>query len=85
MLDWFVMCRASSVGVAVYFSISGTEHNRKLKFSRQTYLTHINTIFEYCHASVILGNVDVLYSDLLQEKRINTLCVKSLTLTGTKV
>ena len=43
--------------------ISDTEHrpSRKLKFSMQTYLTHINIIFEYCHASVILDNVDVLY------------------------
>ena len=44
--------------------ISGTKHNRKLKwkFSMQTHLTHINTIFEYCHASVIIDNVlDVVY------------------------
>ena len=34
--------------------ISGTEHSRRLKFSIQTYLTHINIIFEYCHGSVIL-------------------------------
>ena len=27
----------------------------------QTYFTHINIIFEYCLASVILENVDVLY------------------------
>ena len=42
-------------------SISGTEHNWKLKFSMQTNLTHINTIFKYCHSSVNLDNVDVLY------------------------
>ena len=41
--------------------ISGTEHKRTLKFSRQTHLTHANTIFEYCHASVILRNIDVFY------------------------
>ena len=29
----------------------------------QTYLTHINTTFKYCHASVILDNVDVLYAE----------------------
>ena len=27
----------------------------------QTHLTHINTIFEYWHSSVILNNVDVSY------------------------
>ena len=27
----------------------------------QTYLTHATIILEYCHASVILDNVDVLY------------------------
>ena len=43
--------------------ISDTE-SRKLKFSMQTYLTHNYKnygLFEYCHASVILDNVDVLY------------------------
>ena len=51
-----VLCSVGDV------NISGTEHRRKLKFSMQTYLTHINTIglFECCHASVILGKVDVL-------------------------
>ena len=39
--------------------ITGTECNRKLKFSRPTSLTHMNIIFEYCHVSVIL--LDVLY------------------------
>ena len=33
----------------------------KLKFSMQTHLTHINIIFEYCHASMSLDNVNVLY------------------------
>ena len=27
----------------------------------QMYLAHIHIIFEYCHASVILDNVNVLY------------------------
>ena len=27
----------------------------------QTHLTNINIIFEYCHASVILNNLNVLY------------------------
>ena len=38
--------------------ISGTEHNMTLRFSMLTYLTHINTLLEYYHASVI---IDVLY------------------------
>ena len=38
--------------------ISGTEHNWRLKFNVQTHLTHIITIFEYCHASVDLDNED---------------------------
>ena len=41
--------------------ISGTTHSRKLKFSVQTYLIHISIIIEYCHASVILDNADVLH------------------------
>ena len=41
--------------------ILGTEHDLELKFSMQTNLTDINTIFEYCHASVNLNNVYVLY------------------------
>ena len=40
---------------------TGIEHNRKLKFSMQTNLTHINTIFKYFLPSVILDIVDVLY------------------------
>ena len=32
-----------------------------MKFSMQTYLAHINIIFEYCHVLVILNNVDILY------------------------
>ena len=35
-------------------SISGTEHNMKLKLSMLTYLTHIKPILEYYHASVII-------------------------------
>ena len=38
-----------------------TAQSRKLKFSMQIYVTHTNIIFEHCHASVILDNVDVLY------------------------
>ena len=34
--------------------ISGTEQNMKLKLSLLSYLTHINTILEYYHASVII-------------------------------
>ena len=41
--------------------ISGIEQNWKVKVSIQTNLTHINTIFEYFHASANSGNVDVLY------------------------
>ena len=41
--------------------ILGTEHDLELKFSMQTNLTDINTIFEYCHASVNLNSVYVLY------------------------
>ena len=32
-----------------------------MKFSIKTNLINIKTIFEYCHASVNSGNVDVLY------------------------
>ena len=38
--------------------ISVTEHNWKMKFSMQSHFTDINTIFEYCHASLNLDNVD---------------------------
>ena len=42
--------------------ISGAKHNnRKLKFSMQTHLTHINTIFRYYPATITLDNADVLY------------------------
>ena len=41
--------------------ISDKEHNFKLKFSIQTHVTHMNAIFEYCHALEILNSVDVLY------------------------
>ena len=40
------------------YIFSCTEHNRKLKFSLQTHLTHINTIFEYCYGAVKLDNED---------------------------
>ena len=57
------MCRANPYVLMGYVYISGTEHNRKLKLSMQTYLTHINItgISEYCQASLISNNVDVLY------------------------
>ena len=54
-------CRASLY--VQWGCISGTEHNWKLNFSMQTHLTLINTIFEYCHASVNLGYVLLLYMD----------------------
>ena len=57
MLEWF-LCRVNQFPI---FSWGYTEHNRKLKFIMYSHLTHINTIFEYCHASVVLDNVDVLY------------------------
>ena len=61
-LNGFMMCRASPyVQSGGCIHRTGIEHNRKLKFSMQTHLTHINTIFKYFHASVILDIVDVLY------------------------
>ena len=48
------------------------EHNRKLKFGMLIYMTPIHNIFEYCRASVILGNVDVLYlEDIYRPVREN--------------
>ena len=41
--------------------IASTENNWKLKFSMQTSMTQIKTIFTYCHGSVNLDNVNVLY------------------------
>ena len=58
-----------SCSVGRYIIISGREHSRKLKFSMQSYLTHINIIFEYCQASVIIDNVDVLY---LEDRNVYT-------------
>ena len=58
------MCRTSIYVLFRNVYISGAKHNRTLKFSMQTCLTHINIIFElfeYYHASVILDNEDVLY------------------------
>ena len=57
-LNQFVMFRANPYIVVdnVYFSES-----RKFKFSMQTYLTHVNIIFEYSHTEMILNCVDVLY------------------------
>ena len=60
----------------VYISV--TEHNMKLKFSMQTHLTHINTILEYCHASVIIDNADVLY---LEDWNGHSLVLKNKTAT----
>ena len=40
------------------------EHNGKLKFSMQTHLTHINTILEYCLASVIIDKADVFHCNV---------------------
>ena len=57
-LNGFVMCKANLYVLWGDAYISGTEHYRKLKFSMQIYMIHINIKFEYCHASVIL---DVLY------------------------
>ena len=39
-LNGFVTCRASPYVQWEDLYISGTQHNRKLKFSMQTYLTH---------------------------------------------
>ena len=55
------MCRASPYVLLGNVYISGTEHSKKLKFSTLTYLTNATIIFEYCHASVVLDNVDILY------------------------
>ena len=59
-LNGFVMCKGSPYVFLGGVHISGTKQSRKLKFSRQTYLSHIKIIFEYCHVSVLLDNVDVL-------------------------
>ena len=40
-LNGFVTRRASPYVQWADVHISGTEHNRKLKFSMQTYLTHL--------------------------------------------
>ena len=53
-------CRQTSPYVQWVMYIS-TEHNSQLKFSIQTHVTHINTISEYFHASLVLDSVDVLY------------------------
>ena len=53
-LNGFVKCRASSNVQWGDVYISGTEHNIMLKFSMLTYLTHINTLLDYYHASVII-------------------------------
>ena len=53
-MNGFVECGASSSVQWRDLIISGIEQNMKLKFSLLTYLTHINTILEYYHASVII-------------------------------
>ena len=58
--------------------MSGAEHSWKLKFIMQTYLTHVNIILEYCHASVVLENVDVLY---LEDGNVCRLVLKNSTTT----
>ena len=56
-LNVFFKCRGTSSvqwggwGGCNYLRI---EYNMKLKFSMLTYLTHINTVLEYYHASVII-------------------------------
>ena len=55
------ICRASPYVLWGDLYISFTEHSSKFEFNMQTYLTQINYIFEYFHASVIFDNVDVLY------------------------
>ena len=81
-LNGFVMCRASP-----YVQSGGCIHrtciecNRKLKFSMQTHLTHINTIFKYFHAPVILDIVDVLYlegKNVLKNKIATVVFMKKL-------
>ena len=44
-MNGFVMCRASSLKAVEI-------HNANLS-------PHLNTIFEHCYTSVILGNVDI--------------------------
>ena len=54
--------RAAKVFIfEVGFSISALEHCRKMKFRIQLHVTLINTIFKYCHVSMNIYNVDVLY------------------------
>ena len=49
-LNGFVACRASPYVQRREAYITGAEHSRKLKFSMQVHLTHMNVMFEYCHA-----------------------------------
>ena len=75
-------CRASPyVHGGVY--LSDTEQNRTLKFCMQT--PYINTIFENCHAPVILDNVDILnledenvYRPVLKNKSATMFFLKNL-------
>ena len=47
-----------------------------MEFSMKTHLTHINAILEYCHASVIADNADVLY---LEDWNIHSLFLQNKT------
>ena len=58
--------------------ISGTEQKLKLKFSMQTYLTHLNSIFEYYHASVNLDREYVLH---LEDENVYRPVLKNKTAT----
>ena len=50
------MCEASPYVQWLDVYISSAEHNYKY-FSMQTQITHMYTIFEYCHASVTLDKL----------------------------
>ena len=68
--------------------ISVTEHYWKLKVSMQTHLTQINTVFEYCHASMNLDHVDILYFEMgmfSPEKKEPQLCFFSKNFSSLKV
>ena len=62
-----VQCHIVKILHLNWVSISALEHCRKMKFRIQLHLTLINsiiiiyTVYKYCHASVNLDNVDVLY------------------------
>ena len=66
MLEWFCCVQSKSLCLV---GRSQVKHTWKLKFSMQTHLTHINTIFEYCHASVNSDNLDILH---LEDRNVYT-------------